>query len=188
MSAAFVSVILLSLVASAASETVSYLWVYRSDYFQNLKQKIVQCEQRLDDEMRAAPTGAGKARQRRIESTKVQIKTARDRAAGQQMRTTLVAAVFQLIGAYMIGSMYAGQSVATLPFEPIGPFRSLTQRGLPEGSASNACSATFVFILGGLVFKAVFDRSLSLGMPRANSLPKWVTNPEEVIGVGGGTK
>ncbi|KAJ1818314.1 hypothetical protein LPJ56_003867 [Coemansia sp. RSA 2599] len=95
----------------------------------------------------------------------------------------LVVAVVQFGSIYLVNSLYSGMSVARLPFEPISMFKGLIQRGLPEGSPGDACSATFVFVLGGLVFKAAIDRYLQLGLPKSTALPKWVTNPEDALGM-----
>ncbi|KAJ2726224.1 hypothetical protein GGI07_000701 [Coemansia sp. Benny D115] len=179
----FISVLGLSLVASAVSEAISYVLVYRTEQFQQVKQKVKQCEQKLEEENQTVATGNGKNKQRRIESLNAQLSTARNKASSLQMRNMIVVAVVQLLSVYWVGSVYDGRVVARLPFEPLSFFKSLTHRGLPEDSPANVCSATFVFILGGLMFKAVLDRYLQLGLPKSGSLPKWVTNPEEVMGM-----
>ncbi|KAI9502190.1 hypothetical protein GGI25_003357 [Coemansia spiralis] len=181
MSFDFISILALSLAASSVAEAISYAFVYRTDNFQQLKQKIIQNELKLEGEKQTIG-GNGKHRQRRIESLEALLSDARNKASGLQLRSMLVVGVMQLLSVYIVNSLYSGKVVATLPFEPISMFRSLTHRGLPEDSPSNACSATFVFVLGGLVFKALLDRLLQLGLPKGSSLPKWVTNPEDVIG------
>ncbi|KAJ2550391.1 hypothetical protein EV175_004089 [Coemansia sp. RSA 1933] len=178
----FVSVLALSLFASGVSEAVSYALVYRTDEFQHLKQKIIQNELKLDEEKQALGSSSGKHRQRRIESIEAMLSATRSKAGGLQLRSTLVVGVMQLVFIYIVNLLFSGKIVATLPFEPLSMFRSLIHRGLPEDSPSNACSATFIFVLGGLVFKAMLDRCLQLGLPKGSSLPKWVTNPEDVIG------
>ncbi|KAJ2006239.1 Calcium load-activated calcium channel [Coemansia thaxteri] len=155
--AAIAKILVLSLIASGASEAISYVLVYRTEQFQQLKQKVVQSELRLEDEKHAT-TGNGKNRQRRIESIETQLSSARNKASSLQLRNMLVVAVIQLVSVYQVNAVYGGAAVGTLPFEPLSMFRGLTQRGLPEDSPSNACSATFVFVLGGLLFKALLDR------------------------------
>ncbi|KAJ2510409.1 Calcium load-activated calcium channel [Coemansia sp. RSA 1939] len=178
----FVSVLAFSLIASGISEAISYALVYRTDQFQHLKQKIVQNELKLEEEKQVVGgSGSGKHRQRRIESLEAMLSAARSKAGGLQLRSTIMVGVMQLLFIYVVNLVFRGQIVATLPFEPLSMFRSLTHRGLPEDSPSNACSATFVFVLGGLVFKSMLDRCLQLGLPKGSSLPKWVTNPEDVI-------
>ncbi|KAJ1887412.1 hypothetical protein LPJ66_009132 [Kickxella alabastrina] len=177
----FAAVLALSLVASATSEAISYFLVYRTEQFQQVKQKVQQSELKLEEE-KSSTSGNGKNRQRRIESIEAQLSAARSKASSLQMRNMFVVAVIQLGSVYLINWLYSGKSVGRLPFEPLKVFHSLTQRGLPEGSPSDACSATFVFVLGGLMFKALLDRYFQLGLPKGNSLPKWVTNPEDVIG------
>ncbi|KAI8321280.1 hypothetical protein GQ54DRAFT_186739 [Martensiomyces pterosporus] len=177
----FVKLLALSLVASGASEAISYYLVYRTEQFQHLKQSIVRNEVKLDEEKRAT-TGNAQRRQRRIESIEAQLSSTRSKAGSLQLRCTLIVGVIQLLVIYQVNSIFGSAPVGTLPFEPLSMFRSLTHRGLPEDSPSNACSATFVFVLGGLVFKSLIDRSLQLGIPKGSSLPKWVTNPEDVIG------
>ncbi|KAJ1666181.1 hypothetical protein IW140_001791 [Coemansia sp. RSA 1813] len=177
----FISVLVLSLISSGISEAVSYALVYRTDQFQHLKQKIIQNELKLDEEKQALG-GSGKHRQRRIESLETMLSATRSKASGLQLRSTLVVGVMQLLFIYVVNSLFSGKVVATLPFEPLSMFSSLIHRGLPEDSPSNVCSATFIFVLGGLVFKSMLDRCLQLGLPKGTSLPKWVTNPEDVIG------
>ncbi|KAJ2035887.1 Calcium load-activated calcium channel [Coemansia sp. S16] len=177
---AFVKILALSLIASSVSEALSYVLVYRTEQFQQLKQKVVQGESRLEEE-RHSTAGNSKNRQRRIESIESQLSTARSKASRLQLRNMLVVALIQLVSVYQVNAIYGGEAVGTLPFEPLSMFRGLTHRGLPEDSPNNACSATFIFVLGGLMFKAVIDRYLQLGMPKGSSLPKWVTNPEDVI-------
>ncbi|KAJ1843740.1 hypothetical protein LPJ73_005389 [Coemansia sp. RSA 2703] len=177
----FVAVLALSLVASAFTEGISYALVYRTDEFQQIKTKIQQCEAKLEAETRST-VGNSKNRQRRIDGIEATLSTARSKASSQQLRSMVVVAVVQLASIYLVNQLFSGRSVARLPFEPLKIFQSLTQRGLPEGSDVTACSATFVFVLGGLAFKAIIDRCLQLGLPKSSALPKWVTNPEEVIG------
>ncbi|KAJ2460362.1 Calcium load-activated calcium channel [Coemansia sp. RSA 2424] len=181
--AAFAKILALSLIASGASEALSYVLVYRTEQFQLVKQKVVQSEFRLEEEKHAT-AGNGKHRQRRIDSIEAQLSAARSKASSLQLRNMLLVALIQLVSVYQIGAIYGGVAVGTLPFEPLSMFRSLTHRGLPEDSPNNACSATFIFVLGGLMFKALIDRYLQLGMPKGSSLPKWVTNPEDVISGG----
>ncbi|KAJ1959563.1 hypothetical protein GGI12_004271 [Dipsacomyces acuminosporus] len=178
----FLKLVVLSFLASGACEAISYYLVYRTEQFQLLKQTIIRNEAKLDEENRAT-AGNAQRRQRRIESIEAQLNATRTKASRLQLRTTLLTGILQLVFVYVVNSIYASKSVGTLPFVPISMFRSLTHRGLPDDSPSNACSATFVFVLGGLAFKALIDKSLKLGVPKGSSLPKWVTNPEDVIGV-----
>ncbi|KAJ2698314.1 hypothetical protein FB645_005671 [Coemansia sp. IMI 203386] len=178
----FAGILILSLVASAVSEAVSYALVYRTEQFRQIKAKVQQCETKLEDEGRST-TGNNKNKQRRIESIEAQLSTARGKASSLQLRSMVVVAVVQLGSIYLVNSMYSGRPVARLPFEPLNMFRGLIQRGLPDDSPSDACSATFVFVLGGLVFKAAIDRYLQLGLPKSTALPKWVTNPEDALGM-----
>ncbi|KAJ1642065.1 Calcium load-activated calcium channel [Coemansia erecta] len=178
----FAAVLALSLAASAVSEAITYALVYRTEQFRQVKAKVQQCEAKLEDEGRST-TGNGKNKQRRIESIEAQLSTARAKASSLQLRSMLVVAVVQLGSIYLVNLMFSGVSVARLPFEPLGMFRGLIQRGLPEGSPDDACSATFVFVLGGLVFKAAIDRCFQLGLPKSSALPKWVTNPEDALGI-----
>ncbi|KAJ2836246.1 hypothetical protein FBU31_001420, partial [Coemansia sp. 'formosensis'] len=68
----FVKILALSLVASSVSEALSYFLVYRTEQFQQLKQKVVQSEIRLEEEKHST-AGNGKNRQRRIESLESQL-------------------------------------------------------------------------------------------------------------------
>ncbi|KAJ1744223.1 hypothetical protein LPJ68_000283 [Coemansia sp. RSA 1086] len=176
----FVLVLALSLLSSAVSEAVSFVLVYRKENFQRLKAKVLQTEARLEEEKAGAPV-AGKHRQRRIAGLESQLSDARRSAGSLQMRTTVVVGLVQVAAIYLIGSWFSGRVVATLPFEPVSMFRSLTHRGLPEDAPPSACSATFVFIIGGLAFKAALDRYLQLGLPKGNSLPAWVADPEAFL-------
>ncbi|KAJ1955312.1 DUF841-domain-containing protein [Linderina pennispora] len=178
----FAQLVILSFLTSAASEAISYFVVYRTERFQQLKQKLIANEAKLAEEQ-SATAGNSNKRQKRIENLEAGLKATRRDAQGLQIRNTLIVAVIQVVVIYQVNSMFGGRSVATLPFEPISVFRSLTHRGLPDDSPATDCSATFVFILGGLAFKAVLDRVLQLGMPKGNQLPKWVTNPEEIVGM-----
>ncbi|KAJ1735780.1 hypothetical protein LPJ61_000377 [Coemansia biformis] len=176
----FVSVLALSLLSSSVAEAISYALVYRTDEFRDLKAKVLQCEQRLEDE-KLVTAGRGKNRQRRIESIEAQLSAARGKAGSMQMRSMLVVGVVQVAAIYLVNAWYSGRVVGVLPFEPLAMFRGLTHRGLAEDSPANACSATFVFVLGGLAFKAAIDRFFQLGLPKGNSLPQWVSRPEEVL-------
>ncbi|KAJ1940359.1 hypothetical protein FBU59_003836 [Linderina macrospora] len=178
----FVKLLALSFLASAVSEAISYYVVYRTERFQALKQKLITNEAKLAEEQ-SITTGNSNKRQKRIENLEAGLKATRRDAQGLQIRNTLIVAVMQVVVIYQVNTMFGGRSVAKLPFEPISVFRSLTHRGLPDDSAPTDCSATFVFILGGLTWKALLDRMLQLGMPKGNQLPKWVTNPEEIVGM-----
>ncbi|KAJ1761621.1 hypothetical protein LPJ77_001891 [Coemansia sp. RSA 2523] len=176
----FVAVVVLSLLSSALTEALSYVIVYRTEAFQRLKAKVIQTETRLEEEKNAV-SGSGKHRQRRIDGLETQLADARRSAGSLQMRATLVVGLVQMAAIYAVGTQFSGRVVATLPFEPARMFRSLTHRGLPEDSPVSACSATFVFVLGGLAFKAIIDRYLQLGLPKGSSLPSWVADPEAAI-------
>ncbi|KAJ2161677.1 Calcium load-activated calcium channel [Coemansia sp. RSA 552] len=177
-----VVVLLLSLLSSGVSEALSYVLVYRTDDFQRLKAKVIQSEIKLEQEKQATSSGKGKQRQRRIESIEAQLSAARSKAGSMQMRNMLVVGLVQVAAIYLVNARFSGRVVGVLPFEPVSMFRGLTHRGLAEDAPTNACSATFIFVLGGLMFRALADRTLQLGLPKGSSLPQWVTNPEEVIG------
>ncbi|KAJ1834751.1 Calcium load-activated calcium channel [Coemansia sp. RSA 2706] len=178
----FIAILALSLLTSGLSEALSYALVFRTEQFQRLKAKVTQTEARLDEEKgTAAGSGSGKHRQRRIAGLETQLADARRGASSLQMRTMLVVGLVQAAAIYGVSARFGGRAVATLPFEPFGLVRSLTHRGLPEDSAPAACSATFVFVLGGLAFRAALDRWLQLGLPKGNSLPAWVADPEAVL-------
>ncbi|KAJ2808836.1 hypothetical protein H4R20_000578 [Coemansia guatemalensis] len=176
----FVEVLALSLVTSSLSEAISYFLVYRTEEFQRLKTKVIQSERKLEDEKQATG-GSGKHRQRRIEGIETQLSSARSKASSIQLRNMLVVGLVQVASIYCVNSWYSGMVVGVLPFEPLAMFRGLTHRGLPEDSPANACSATFVFVLGGLMFKAMLDRYLQLGLPKGSSLPQWLTNPDDAM-------
>ncbi|PIA13449.1 hypothetical protein COEREDRAFT_24990, partial [Coemansia reversa NRRL 1564] len=161
-------VLLLSLVTSSLSETISYFLVYRAEEFQRLKSKVIQSERKLEDEKQMTG-GGGKHRQRRIEGIEAQLSAARSKASSIQLRNMLVVGLVQVASIYCVNSWYNGLVVGVLPFEPLAMFRGLTHRGLTEDSPANACSATFVFVLGGLMFKALLDRYLQLGLPKGSS-------------------
>ncbi|KAJ2769846.1 hypothetical protein IWQ57_002933 [Coemansia nantahalensis] len=176
----FAAVLALSLLSSCLAEAISYALVYRTPQFRELKAKVAQCELRLEEEKQVT-AARGKNRQRRIESIEAQLSAARSKAGSLQMRSMLVVGAVQIGAIYVVNSWFSGRAVAMLPFEPLAMFRGLTHRGLADDSPANACSATFVFVLGGLAFKASIDRWLQLGLPKGNSLPAWVARPEEVF-------
>ncbi|KAJ2346623.1 hypothetical protein IWW50_003839 [Coemansia erecta] len=178
----FMTVLALSFLSSALTEALSYALVYRTEAFQRLKAKVIQTEVRLDEEKGVVGSGGGgKHRQRRIAGLETQLADARRSAGSLQMRATLVVGLVQVAAIYAVGTQLGGRAVATLPFEPARMFRSLTHRGLPDDSPASACSATFVFVLGGLAFKAAIDRYLQLGLPKGSSLPSWVADPEAAL-------
>ncbi|KAJ2784435.1 hypothetical protein H4R18_001145 [Coemansia javaensis] len=175
-----VAVLALSLASSCLVEAVSYAMVYRTDEFKDIKARIARCEAKLDEE-RSALTGRGKNRQRRIEGLEAQLAAARTRASSMQMRNTFAAGAVQIAAIYLVGGWFGGRVVLVLPFGLPRVLRVLSQRGLPNDSSPAACSATFVFILGGMLFRAALDRWLKLGLPRSSSsssLPPWLANVE----------
>jgi hypothetical protein len=67
-----------------------------------------------------------------------------------------------------VSSMYEGQAIAVLPFEPVFFIKSLAQRGL-QIPKPNDCSFFFLYILSTMMIRAPLQKFLGFSQSRSTS-------------------
>ncbi|KAJ1680053.1 hypothetical protein EV182_000783 [Spiromyces aspiralis] len=175
------SVLALAAAGSAISEAVLYHFVYSTDKYKTLKDRVKRKEEELKQRQQVVGGNPTK-RQQRIKVIEDQLNQARREAQALQFKSSLFAACVQMLMIYIISQIYTGIPVARLPFTPISFFQGITHRGL-EGTDYTECSAVFLFIMTSLMTRSLLDKALNLSIPKGGSIvPEWASDPNKFLG------
>mmetsp|Transcript_39203 Transcript_39203/g.98810 ORF Transcript_39203/g.98810 Transcript_39203/m.98810 type:complete len:184 (+) Transcript_39203:152-703(+) len=143
-------VFLVSLSNSFAIEGVSWLFIYRTDEYQRVKQRSERLTVKLaakEEELKLIVSShADKKRRKEHERIEAELKSANSSMSGMKFKST-IATMFMMVAVYaVLSSWYDGVVLAQLPFEPVWMFRSLAHRGL-IGNDYTQCSFFFFYVL-----------------------------------------
>jgi hypothetical protein len=172
-------------VASAfLAEAISWLLIYRTDSYKNLKEKVeiltkkrkqhfcgVCLSLAVDSEKEKTTTVLKKKiHERKLSALEEQLKEkSKDMAMAKLKSTAFVAVV--LLGVFaMLNRWFDGTRVARLPFEPPRFMRSMTHRNLP-GEDYRDCSMAFLYFLCSMSIRPNVQKALGFAPPRGAPNP-----------------
>ncbi|CAG5114355.1 Oidioi.mRNA.OKI2018_I69.chr2.g8413.t1.cds [Oikopleura dioica] len=106
-------------------------------------------------------------------SKKYQKEEAKVKDMSRELQSTKLGSMFAMMLVFgtivsTVSSIYEGQSVAELPFEPIWFFKSFAQRGLINPKPTD-CSFIFIYILSTMSVRQPIQKLLGFAPSRAAS-------------------
>eukprot|EP00744_Colponema_vietnamica_P004784 GILI01007090.1.p1 GENE.GILI01007090.1~~GILI01007090.1.p1 ORF type:complete len:205 (-),score=68.69 GILI01007090.1:288-824(-) len=153
-----------ALFSSVASEALSWFFVYRTDDYKNLKNKIERQTKELE-KLKETLLGAKKKGDKTVTKTEENLKALNQRMQMLKMKSTLLLAVISIALIGFMNSMFEGVVVARLPFVPFSLFTNITHMKLP-GEDYTECSATFLYIASSMMIRTNLQKFLGLAPPR----------------------
>ncbi|ORZ34087.1 integral membrane protein DUF106-domain-containing protein [Catenaria anguillulae PL171] len=145
-------VLLYTVVVGLLGEGSTWYLVHRNDKFKEVKEQAARTTAQLDA-LKVSKKADKKTTQRQIQLMDKQLTQMRASVSGLQLRGTIVTAVITLIAFSQLSTLFGGQVIARLPFEPISFLKPMAHRGLPEAADPRECGALFIYIMGNMVFR-----------------------------------
>jgi len=97
-----------------------------------------------------------------------QLNADRQRFGALGLRAMALTAIAQFVTFLVLRSLFLGVVVATLPFEPPGLFKGVTQMGLKGAKGSDASFLLF-YVLGNMGLKPLLAKALRLEPPKGSA-------------------
>eukprot|EP01094_Clydonella_sp_ATCC50884_P029403 TRINITY_DN9191_c0_g1_i3.p1 TRINITY_DN9191_c0_g1~~TRINITY_DN9191_c0_g1_i3.p1 ORF type:complete len:188 (+),score=63.61 TRINITY_DN9191_c0_g1_i3:98-661(+) len=171
-----------SLVSALLAEGISWLLIYRTESYQQLKASIERNSKKLEKKKeevsgRGAAAERKSGKQKKVERAEESLK-AQQQALQMVKFKSVLAVGFTMIGFVgLLNSIFDGVVVARLPFEPIGPVRGMSHRGL-LGDDPRECAMIFLYVLCSLSIRPNLQKVLGLAPPKAAaSTSSWLQPP-----------
>eukprot|EP01095_Lingulamoeba_sp_RSL-Kostka_P014047 TRINITY_DN59_c6_g1_i1.p1 TRINITY_DN59_c6_g1~~TRINITY_DN59_c6_g1_i1.p1 ORF type:complete len:185 (-),score=42.12 TRINITY_DN59_c6_g1_i1:226-753(-) len=154
-----------SLLSSAIAEGISWLLIYRTDSYKNLKSLIDKNTQKLE-KLKERSTQS-KSTSKKIEQLD-EITKGLNRDMSMTKFKSLFAVSITMISFFgLLSSWFDGLVVARLPFEPISFIRNLSHRNL-VGNDFYDCSMLFFYILCGIGLKSNLQKLFGNQPPKGS--------------------
>lgn len=176
------TVVGVSLLAAIASEALSWLLIYRTSTYKSLTESISKTSKKVET-LKASGSGnslstAGstssggsdssinKSRSKKIDKIKNKMRDANQSLSVIKFQSGALVAISLLLVFTLLNSIFDGQVVAKLPFEPYPFFQRLTHRNLP-GTDVTDCAMVFIYTLCSLSIRPNLQKLLGFAPPRS---------------------
>lgn len=164
----YLLVISLSVCVGLLGEGLSWFFVYRHEGYKELCGKVERIQGTLDElKNKVVAINKRKGVDRKREAAEKDLQRLSTMLQRKRMWSQLGSVVL-FIGIYQyIGSVYAGESLAILPFEPIGFIRGISHRGL-DGEDWTQASFAFVYMLAGMGLRPIVQKLIGNEGPKVS--------------------
>jgi len=158
-----------SFVSAVLAEGLSWLLVYRTESYQNIREKINRLQTQLarKKDVQTTPSKI-KSKNKKIDRYEEALKTANRELTLSKMKMMFAVGftLFSLFG--ILNSHFGGRVIAKLPFEPLPLIRNISHRGLP-GDDLTDCSMAFLYALCSISIRANLQKALGFTPPKSAS-------------------
>mmetsp|Transcript_12863 Transcript_12863/g.19466 ORF Transcript_12863/g.19466 Transcript_12863/m.19466 type:complete len:179 (+) Transcript_12863:83-619(+) len=143
-----------SLCNAFLTEGLTWMFIYRTESYQTLKQQIDRMQRKVDKDKEAKETNAllSSKALKKAEKNEEQLKALNSQLAFTKLKSFGAVAMTMVVLYGLLGSIFEGVVVAHLPFEPFSLIRGLTHRNL-SGSVYTHCSFAFFYVLCSMCIK-----------------------------------
>ncbi|XP_047336490.1 calcium load-activated calcium channel-like [Impatiens glandulifera] len=150
-----------SICTAIVCESISWLFIYRTGSYNNLKSSIDKASKKLE----TMKTESKKSKIKKIDRVETTLNDSnRDLSLFKFKSGAVVAFVLFLVFG-LLNSMFEGKSVAKLPFVPIPIVQKMSHRGL-RGEDMTDCSMTFLYFLCSISIRTNLQKFLGFSPPR----------------------
>merc|ERR1712113_796955 len=154
-----ICIVMFALLTSLLSEGISYALVYRKDSYKKLNASIEKASKKLNELEKSS---------KKYKKEEEKIKEMSQKLQTEKMPSLFATGLCFASIVSTVSSMYEGQSIAVLPFEPAFFVKSLAQRGLPMPKP-NDCSFFFLYILSPMMIRQPLQKILGFAQSRSTS-------------------
>eukprot|EP01114_Cavostelium_apophysatum_P014453 TRINITY_DN3761_c0_g1_i1.p1 TRINITY_DN3761_c0_g1~~TRINITY_DN3761_c0_g1_i1.p1 ORF type:complete len:199 (+),score=20.46 TRINITY_DN3761_c0_g1_i1:58-597(+) len=167
-----VSIVLMSFGSAALAEGISWLLVYRTDEYQRLKNLIERTQKKVDKQKELGKQGPKGTKDKKLDRAEDSLKTANKDMSMAKMKSNVAVGFILITLLGLMNSMFEGQIVAKLPFEPFSMLTGISHRGLP-GTDYTECSMVFLYILCNMGIRSNLQKILGVAPPKGASQNPW---------------
>eukprot|EP00919_Chromeraceae_sp_WS-2016_P070337 GHVR01166787.1.p1 GENE.GHVR01166787.1~~GHVR01166787.1.p1 ORF type:complete len:186 (+),score=30.33 GHVR01166787.1:49-606(+) len=154
-----IQIIVISCILACVCEGFNWLLLYRSESHRQLINKIGKAKEKLklahtsscDNKKNAAKCGTLEDQVKKLE-----LELQKGRITPQ-----LIGVAIMISGVYCMSCLYDGRVILRLPFTPIFPFTTLTQRGLKHPGERDS-SYAFVFTCSIVVVRTLISKFMGV--------------------------
>eukprot|EP00270_Netrium_digitus_P021335 TRINITY_DN907_c0_g1_i2.p1 TRINITY_DN907_c0_g1~~TRINITY_DN907_c0_g1_i2.p1 ORF type:complete len:189 (-),score=47.66 TRINITY_DN907_c0_g1_i2:134-700(-) len=162
-------ILLVSIISALVCEGISWLLIYRTPSYRNLRSSIDRTSRRVDAMKGKGGTAAALARGKRakkIDRFESSLKDANKTLSMSKFQSGAVVGVTLLLVFGVLTSLFDGKPVAKLPFTPFKFIQNMSHRGLP-GDDGTDCAMVFLYMLCSLCIRPNLQKLLGFSPPRA---------------------
>jgi len=154
-----VCIVFFAVLTTLLSEGISWALVYRKESYKRLTLGMEKATKKLNEVEKG--------------SKKYKKEEERIKEMSQKLQTEKIPSMFATGLCFAsivstVSSLFEGQSIAILPFEPVFFFKSLAQRGLTLAKP-NDCSFFFLYILSTMALRQPLQKLLGFAPSRSAS-------------------
>lgn len=160
------TVVGISLCTAIVCEAISWLLIYRTTSYKNLRSSIDKAAKKLETmKVDTNKISLKKSKTKKIDRVETSLKeSSRDLSLFKFKSSGVVALVlFAVFG--LLNSLFEGRVVAKLPFHPFGLVMKMSHRGL-QGNDATDCSMAFLYFLCSISIRSNLQKFLGFAPPR----------------------
>ena len=162
------SVIGCSLVVTAVAEALNYLLVYRKSDYQNLVSNVKSLTKKIKKIDEVGINNSNKNNLKRKTQLDERLKISNTELTTKKFKATFLIGILMIVTITTMNKYFSGIVAAKLPFEPFSLLRKISHRGI-EGENFTECSALFLYILSGIIFRTNIQKIFGFEAPQTMS-------------------
>lgn len=161
-------IVTVSLCTALLGEALTWLLVYRSEKYRKLKAEVERQSKRLERKKGGLSDTADQQQKKKIGREEERLKVNSRELSMVKMKSMMVIGFTFTALLSVFSSIFDGQVVAQLPFEPFAFIRGLSHRNLP-GNNNRHCSFIFLYVLCTMCIRQNVQKMLGLAPSRSAS-------------------
>lgn len=178
------AVVGISVATAFLCEFISWVLIYRTASYKQLRSSIDKHSKKLEAMKTAAPNSAStssslssisassataalrkSSKSKKIDRVETSLKESTRDLSLSKFKSGAVVAVVLFVVFGLLNSLFEGRPVAKLPFAPIAFVRKMSHRGLP-GDDPTDCSMAFLYLLCSISIRTNLQKFLGFAPPR----------------------
>lgn len=153
-----------SFFAGLCCEGFLWLLVYRTSNYQNLVETIKVTSKKVET-LKGASAAKTNSKNKKLGKHESFLKATSRDLGSAKMKSNLVVTVTLLVLYRVLSNNYDGVVVAKLPFEPFGPIKPMSRRGM-AGDDITECGMTFIYVMCSICLRVNLQKALGFSPPR----------------------
>eukprot|EP00245_Coleochaete_scutata_P007628 TRINITY_DN23120_c0_g1_i1.p1 TRINITY_DN23120_c0_g1~~TRINITY_DN23120_c0_g1_i1.p1 ORF type:complete len:183 (+),score=39.50 TRINITY_DN23120_c0_g1_i1:90-638(+) len=159
-------ILAISFGAACFCEALSWLIIYRTPGYKNLRTSIDKTSKKLETMKSMNSSGKKSSKAKKMDRFENSLKDANRDLTFAKFRSGAVVAISLVLVFGLLSSLFEGKPVAKLPFTPFVFIQKMTHRGLP-GDDPTDCSMAFLYFLCSMAIRSNLQKILGFAPPRS---------------------
>eukprot|EP01090_Pellita_catalonica_P023694 TRINITY_DN9894_c0_g1_i2.p1 TRINITY_DN9894_c0_g1~~TRINITY_DN9894_c0_g1_i2.p1 ORF type:complete len:179 (-),score=25.35 TRINITY_DN9894_c0_g1_i2:274-810(-) len=172
-----VIILLASFTSALLAEGLSWLLVYRTSSYKELKTKIERLQAKLE-KLKDQQKDIVSKKNKKIDRLQEQLSTAERELTFSKMKSIFAVGITLVSIFGVLNSHFGGRVIAMLPFEPFPLVRNVSHGGL-LGDDYYECSMAFIYALCSISIRANLQKFFGFAPPKTKSSGIFGAPPEQ---------